>query len=302
MNILRSVIARRQPQQAVNLLAVNPTPALAENSLTRLVQQQDGLPEDRGVRGDQNFIHLSSLLHDFCPRKRLLMERDEASGLWNPRSADRVLWEMGRAAERYCREQIIKSLNYSGVVGTWVCPCETTKYTGYYNPRVICNQCRLPCKDYDEVQLYDHQAGVVGRPDMLVEFGGRLTVVEFKSKSAKLFNDLREPEVDHVLQGLSYRRKLLNVATNPERVNDSIVVFYVAKDYTFRGSIYKEYHVRFDNQQYQPGLTVLRQQAMLTKQHREAGTLPPRLTQCTVPTSTTARNCSACSACFNRRD
>lgn len=296
--LLRSLLNRRA---TIPTTTAPPAPALGEGGVTQLVQRGDRSPEDRGVRGSPNYIHLSALLHDFCPRRRILQERGDVDGSWNPSSADRVLWAIGRAAEHYVRQQIITSLNYAGVVGTWNCPCETLKYTGYHVPQRSCRRCGLPATVYGEVELFDHELGIVGRPDMLVEFGGMLTVLEFKSKEVNAFNELTSPEITHVTQALSYQRMVRKIATRPEMVNPQAVIFYVSKGYLFRGSPYREYHVsETSHQTVVPSLEVTKSQALLVKQHRVAETIPPRLGVCSSPSSSTAKKCAACAMCFLR--
>lgn len=292
-SILRSLLNRSTPAQQ----AVAPTPSLRRGLLTELITSRDRLPDDKGVRGNPNYVHLSTLLRDFCPRRRILQERGEAIGDWNPRSADRVLWEIGRAAERHVRNQLIAALNYAGVLGQWSCRCGELRYEGFRS-QAVCRRCKDTANVYGELELYEHNLGIVGRPDMVLELDGKLVVLECKSIALKGFNDLQQANADHVIQALSYRGLLASSVSNPAQVHDEVVLLYVAKDYSFQGGVYKEYHVRFDAAQYDAGLSIIGSSALGVKAMRESGQLPPRQAVCTSPDDRMPKNCAACAACF----
>jgi len=261
-------------------------------------------------RGGTGYTHGSSLIN-MCARKHALMAL-LGSGYKPVRSADRLLWAIGRAVEKHIRTAFIGQVKGAGVIGVWSCRCGKTTDTGFCpSVKIKCSCCGLKLSSYGELTVFDHENRIVGNPDLLYARPdtNKVRVNEIKSMNKKDFDSLTTPKGDHVWQGLIYRR-LLEI--NDVDVDDSVAIIYGCKDYSFKGSPYKEYTVKV-TKQHEENLDRMWEKAgvvaefvaalKLGEETKEMSKhqkpLPSRIPQCSAATTTTAKGCDQCSACFS---
>lgn len=294
MNLLRALQNRVLPPGK----SEPPTIKFTDSFLSTLVITQDNIAEKDYIRDRKGYIHVTDLLR-FCARRQVLCVRDKIQQLKVPRCADRVLWEMGKAAERHVRTQIIKAMNYRNIVGNWGCFCGGLEYGGFFVADRVCARCNSPAIIYHEFTLADDDARIIGHPDLMFYYDNAMLVVEIKSMNKDDFKALSEPSPNHIFQGGSYRRLLLQRQTVP--VHREIAVLYVCKDYIFKGVPYKEYYPEPTKGQWPNVLDIAWKHAYDVKHALAEGIIPPRIEACPSSESTTAKNCVACTNCFARK-
>lgn len=271
-----------------------------ENYVRGKVESQDSKPEQ--VRGGSEFVHGSSLA-GLCARREVLasISPPNTVSVW---PADRIVWAMGRAAEKHVRTQFIDARRREGIVGAWSCRCGKTKHEGLYNHQVRCSTCRDRASNYGEISLFDYEMKIVGNPDLLFvrPDNYKLRVLEIKSMNKAEFEELVRPKPDHVIQALVYRRLLERNRMDPD---DGATIFYVCKDYRVRGGVYREFHVT-GTENSEALLDGMWERARAIRDWKIANgaganqDLPPRLPACNSPTAPMAKNCDRCTACFAR--
>lgn len=297
-------VAQREapPTIQVPASAMRITPAF----LTDLVRTADGSTEMRRHRTES--LHVSSLVGGdaVCPRARALAVLHNLN-VPNPVGGpERVMWALGRAAEHHVRTSIIAQVNRENVIGHWACRCETHYHCGYFPQGVRCERCDSALDTYTEVTLTDLEANITGNMDFGIDTSEGILAVECKSKAIRLFEALTQPEANHVLQAMSYRRMLINEGADwdvadrvPGRaVAPCVALIYVAKDFNPRISTYKEFHV-YSSPQWEQALDQMWENARLIGRALEGDGLPARLSACSAPTDVMPRNCYACASCFS---
>ena len=286
-----SLISRLENKARRNVTQANALPSFSPDFLTALVRQQDEQPEDaRGVGG---YVHVTALL-DFCQRRWSLIAKEIDNRPSLPKSADRVMWAIGRALEHHVRTQIIASVGRQSVYGLWKCPCGGLEVLGLGNSS-SCNSCKREASIFHEVPVFDHELKITGSPDLVLLHGSQgFRVVEIKSMNKKDFDLLQAPVPNHVFQVNSYRKMML--ATGAVVCAEAIIL-YVAKDYSFK-SPYKEFHVMPDDQM----LTIdaMFEQVRQLRATDERGQLPAKLAVCASVDSPFARRCPQAVSCFSR--
>ena len=215
------------------------------------------------------------------------------------------MWAIGRAVEKHIRDAFVRAVKREGVIGQWACRCGKSKRVGLYSPTYKCEHCSQGLYTYGEVTLLDHQYRIAGNPDLLYYRPDnlRLRIVEIKSKKQALFDELTKPEANHILQASIYRRL---AKIEGYDVDDYVSIVYGSKDYTFRGRPYKEYHI-LPSEGVEATLDDMWSRAGAVREFLDAfkiegvsATLPNRITACASVTSTTAKGCDQCHACFAR--
>lgn len=263
------------------------------------VMAGDRSPEK--VRGGSGYVHASSLIA-CCPRRHALMSL-LGSGYKVPRSADRLVWAIGRAVEAHIRNQFIEQVDGAGVIGEWSCQCRKSKTDGFRpSVKLKCETCGKPQTHYGELALFDHEYRIVGSVDLLYARpdNHRVRVNEIKSINKKEFDLLTCPKGDHVWQALIYRRLLQR---NGVDVDDKVAVIYGCKDYSFKGPPYLEFSVK-PSPEHETGLDKMWKRAAeirdftLAKANKTKAVLPPRIQLCPHANTVTAKSCDQCNACF----
>jgi hypothetical protein len=293
--------ALRRLRQTVDAPASSGAGEMVPDYVATLVSSMDLAPEAGREGGD--YIHASALI-GLCIRAQALAHR--LGGLRRtPDSAQRLVWALGRAAEKHVRTQFIAAVDAAGVVGSWRCPCGEAVRDGLRgDPPAVCAQCRKPADEYSELVLVDHEARIIGSPDMLFRRpdDGRLRVVEIKSMNRKDFELLSAPLPDHVLQAAIYRRLL---AENHPETDEEVSVMYVCKDWTRRP--YREFSVDSQAPKTLEWLDAAWERAREYQRWRagdlagqRALPLPQRLPQCTEVAAPAAKKCACGTPCFAR--
>lgn len=264
------------------------------------VRSMDTKPET--MRGGGDYLHGSSL-PGICSRKEALSRLANDLRTVTPNPADRIVWALGRAAETHVRTQFVESQRRHDIIGTWSCLCGELKHSGRYNRALRCPRCSTLADNYNELTLWDHNAKIVGNPDLLYirPDDQSIRVVEIKSINKKEFDALAAPKIDHVIQASIYQRLL--EMNDDDADTSAVTIFYVCKDYAFKP--YKEFHV----------VTTPQIRLMLDdmwanaydiatwKAQRASGVmtpLPERQALCSSSQATKAKNCERCAACFAR--
>lgn len=269
-----------------------------DQGLAKILDAQDRISEQS--RDGAARVHLSSIMSDWCSRRYAIHFRHGGFINRTPQSADRLLWEIGRAVERHIRAQLIAARGAESVLGIWRCVCKRTERTGFglSNPP-SCRHCFTPVSNYGELQVVTPDMPLDGNPDLILATGRVLRVVECKSIKLKDFEALEEPKADHMMQASGYAFLLPRVCPPGFEVSSDVTILYGAKDYPRPGvRVYKDFTKRA---RVDAGLLV--SQAMQEVAGILAGDksipLPPRLTACSSSGATRAKNCSACALCFS---
>lgn len=268
---------------------------LPEGFLSRIINTQDNLPEKK--RHNEGYLHLSDLLRGVCARAVRFSDERPDSPIYNAANGgQRLVWKIGRAVEQHIRDSYIKGVKGKGVLGEWSCKCGAVKQTGVFSEKWgNCGRCRTAPKNYGEVSVYDHDAGIVGNPDFPVYVGDVLHVTEIKSMNKKDFDALTAPVPDHIFQAAGYRRLLKK---NGYVVSDKVIILYATKDYMF-GSPYKEFHVNVNKPEIDRVLDNAWKAAQKIREARIKGVIP-REKICSSTSSPAAKKCAFCTECFSR--
>lgn len=267
--------------------------------LSRSIATVDSAADDMRVGSD--YVHASSLVRNWCPRRHAIFHRyeDSLTTVNSPRSSDRLLWAIGRAVENHIRHSLILAYGPEQFFGVWSCLCGRKSFTGLGSSTPpICNSCNTPAARYGELLLVSERLRVRGSPDMIMLVEDGLRVLEIKSKKLDLFQELVDPEADHINQASIYTALLPLAAELP--VSPNVTIVYGAKDYPRPGVLpYKDLtrpaNVRWAERQMEEGV---RRPLHALLSGDTSAPLPPRIGACGTPNTTTARNCQACTLCF----
>ena len=275
-----------------------PSDNLAEGDgfVVSCVKLADNAPEES--RGGSDFVHVSTLIGDkWCPRAHLIQSRHQQGQSSCVNSQLRIVWELGRAAEKHVRNQFIKMHGRHRVIGVWKCKCEQTEHIGPGTNNNLCPSCGTGTDTYNELPLIDPSINKTGNPDLIfIAKDDGLEVVEIKSIKKDAYELLFKADPDHVMQGRSYVN-LLRDKLPGRRVNGRVL--YVAKDYVRPNmSPYMEFPIKEDAAS-DEHLDALDDSVEDMRAHEVAGTLPDRLPSCSSPSSKKAKGCSACGLCFS---
>jgi hypothetical protein len=270
--------------------------------LKQRVGSFDQRPES--IRFGGEYLHATSLL-DFCPRAHALVEGfEDFPGLeQTPRSCDRLVWALGREAEKHVRDSLAQTMP-DLALGSWRCLCGNTSHVGTLRDVLnnsemhTCAKCERDPIYYEELEWVDDVAKVVGHSDFVYVLpdSTKLRIVEIKSINKRDFEKLTTPQAAHRLQAGIYQQ-LMRHNMGDDMVDEKVTIFYVCKDYV-QGSPYKEYHVPMlahHTAAIENGFDLARQRA-----NRNAGAgLPPRLSACAKSTNPKAAGCALCGVCHS---
>lgn len=321
--------------------AVEPTTPSQNINLIDLLQDSDRIPESNRLaeQAETGLIHVSSL-PEICPRALALAEDYQTLDVLfkNVSSNDRIVWAMGRAAEKHVRDTLIPKLGINNVLGSFLCPCGHTEHTPNppQNPQSlassglrrvprgtilepvseypVCSRCNNPVSIYQEQRLIDPTVNVVGNSDLIYRNAeGKWVVLEIKSMKGDMFKELTARHDQqkgsvltttvngHIYQATAYHKLLTNLGYD---VAESVKILYVSKNY-LRQAPYKEYDITV-NETMRRRLVVEWEKAEVYKNYRDQkearGTairLPPRLGVCQDCMSTRAKSCPVVEPCFN---
>ena len=285
-----AALVRQPPRGAEPVL-----PSFGPGFVKQLIEGQDGITDSRALDG---YIHVSRL-SELCPRRHVLIHKDGLAKEASPHPTARVCWAMGRATETHVRAQLIAAMGRSIVVGKWSCVCGSLVYEGSHRLSLVCPRCRQPATIYGELDVIDGPHGIAGHPDFLFWLMRRLVIMEIKSINKKDFVALTGPEADHAFQIGSYHKML--VARGDMRIAPVGIIVYVSKEYDPRFSPYKEFHIKFSEEEWlQNSLSMAWDKAAAAQAGMNSDQLPPRLPACINPAAPEAKKCCACVSCFSR--
>lgn len=218
--------------------AVTTTEEPDTDEILKQLYAEDRRAEPSRHGGD--LIHASHLIHNHkCARMLFLANYMVGEGVTfseAPFGAMKLVWALGRAAEKHARTNLLKNPSIRArAFGMWRCRCRATEARGHLpTPPQRCTRCGTLADRYDEVTLADDDAGIMGNPDMLLKQGTRYTVIEIKSIKTKStsahdgFDSIEAPQPKHVEQGFSYVKL---GERNGLYMHEKPVTLYVAKDF-----------------------------------------------------------------------
>lgn len=209
---------------------------LPQSHVRGVVDRQDRLPDFE--RGADGYTHVSSAI-DGCARKMIIAAQEGIEVRRFTTGGHRVMWELGKAAERHVTKQFLDGSNLRGVWGVWSCGCGDFVHTGLVPDETRCVSCRKPRRRFSKARLSDDEYKLTGEPDLPFLIRGLMAVCEVKSMTPKDFEKLAAPKANHVIQAATYRAMF---ARRNFRVTDHVSIFYVNKQFQF-GSPYKEFVV-----------------------------------------------------------
>lgn len=255
--------------------------------LLSLLSQKDREVEAR--REGLSSIHVTAALSaDFCPRREWLIRRYETSaGVNTPFSSQRIIWALGRAAEKHVRDTLLLSMK-GNAVGRWGCACGASFVVGRFDASQSCRKCGTPLDSYGEFRASSPTGAVSGSIDFLYQDTGECYgVMEVKSIQKADYENLSGPLIAHVHQCLFYVHLLRGMGATVNRAS----ILYVAKD-AVSGSPYKVYDLPLE---IPPAVIEAHKDAEVSFQEE----LPAKRSGCNTPSSPVASKCSQCALCFS---
>lgn len=297
MSLLAKGIKRMREKKTTppkNARSCKPIP----DDLISLVRRRDARLEE--PRGKDGAIHVSALVSTGCARKLALEISAAREGTAKPASVSsdmRVVWTMGRAAEKHVRQAWIEELQ-ERAFGSWQCRCgKTTSQNTFFSPDAVAECCGGKLDQYIEIDLQHAGIGLTGHPDFVCQAEDGLRVVEIKSINASGFDSLKEPKPQHVAQLLHYIDMMPGVTR--EKISPIGHVFYVRKEFSFKGVPYKSFDIDSSAPVHKMALESGIDRADSVRTYLDGGKLPSRLGQCKTPNTPTAKKCGACELCFS---
>lgn len=286
---------------------------LADDALIRLIVKQDKKP-DPPRTNPKGYIHVSSIIRGECPRAISLRKLNKIVYDERATGAVRIMWELGRAAEKHVRAQLIATLPPLQVYGQWKCPCHTTERPGrtregFAEDKGKCVRCGHSAMIYVELDLECDSYFVTGHPDFVLILDGCIYPVEIKSitnsananKNKEGFNTLEKPMVNHILQVACYHRMLAPLAKKLGiPLGQKAIVLYVGKDFDgFRTPYpYKQFNVSPFAHKLAIQEIFNDAKAAYLGYTASPTVLPPRLDLCPHPGSKCAGGCDMVHQCF----
>lgn len=244
-------------------------------------------------------VHVSSLF-DFCPRRQFLFCESPMLGHKQVRVSDLVVWKIGRGIESLIRESLLKHWDYKDIYGEWSCTCGQARRKGLYpGHKVRCDSCSSCLNIYNELRLIDEDCGVIGSPDILIRYKGKLVVIEIKSINDKGFMARKEagiPLANHLLQPYMYHRLLRKNSLTP---NPTMIIIYCKKEYQYNSPIL-EFHVPALDSKFGKVADEMLDRAKIVKDAFSTNKLPKR--ECDSETCYAAKKCAVRDLCFQYKE
>lgn len=241
----------------------------------------------------REFIHVSDVINK-CVRKIALMEmleqRHPREIIWDGQG---VTYAIGNAIGDYVVKRFTTA-HPEKLWAEWGCACGATKRKGLLSrvSTTKCKECGTPLDKHHEVAFIDEDWQITGSPDILLYIDelGAYHIVELKSMTANMFNDLARPLPDHKVQ-VAFYWQILHRLGWP--LVDRCSILYINKEFSFRLP-YKEYLIDPNEQ----GL-LAPYMADIDNfvNFRATGELPP-LTHCASIDASSAKSCPVCVTCF----
>lgn len=255
--------------------------------LLTILSQRDREVEAR--REGLDAIHVTAALSgDFCGRREWIIRNYNTNvGTNTPFSSQRIVWALGRAAERHVRDSLLASMR-GNAVGVWSCVCGKESHIGKFVTDRKCTACDTLLEIYGEHRAVSPSGNVSGSIDFLYQdeeedYG----VLEIKSIQKADYEKLTGPLTSHRDQCNFYVHLLRLRGLKVGRAS----VLYVAKD-AVSGSPYKVYEIPME---IQPSVIQAHKDAEEAFQEE----LPAKRSGCASPSSPIARKCSQCAMCFS---
>lgn len=244
------------------------------------------------------FVHVSDLLAR-CIRKFAL---SETLGHSKPPQGVSIAAAITYAQGEVIHDVVRARAAVGGprtVWGNWKCLCGSTRTNTPCFYEVVkdttCPTCRSSLTTYVEVSMFDRENMIVGNPDLLLWLPDlqALYIEEIKSIAPDAWKELVRPDPDHVIQVLFYWYLM---RLNGYRITNRVSIIYFTKGFTFRGDPWKEFTLDAEKEVHRLGLYL--EMARQLKAFRAGGELPNRSADCPTETTTKAKNCEHCRACF----
>lgn len=266
--------------------------ALGDSPVIDLIK---ACPRTFGRFREGDRLHVSDVVSK-CLRKLALVRRLGATLPSEVISESlRITFAQGEAIHDYVKARLASG-HPDSVYGKWVCPCGSHTTLPMTATEALregeCTHCSKPATRYVEIQVLDKELPITGSPDVLFYLHQHRAfhILEIKSISASMWDDLVRPQPDHVIQVLTY----WYLMKQHYNVMDEVSILYANKGYVFKLP-YKEFTIR-------PSEVVGRLTEYLddVRQYAESlggGGLPDRRL-CISPSSAEAKKCTVCAVCF----
>lgn len=203
--------------------------------ISNLVQQDI---KSSNSRDTKKYVNLSSLLYMVCPRYYyLLWDTPDILKESAGSSSMKNVWVIGKALEEHVVSGLIEYYGKSNCLGKWQCKCGAISKNGFIDKVTKCKKCNSLNDIYSEFDLTSDEYGIVGHPDFVARYKGKLLVYEFKSTKIDTYKEILEGNLSssteqmmakHRLQGISYIKLLRKLGYE---VHDRLMLTYIAKDY-----------------------------------------------------------------------
>lgn len=241
-------------------------------------------------------LHVSTLLYDFCPRKKFLLKIFDKQVTYdrakNITPAHIVMWEIGRAVENVIRRAVITCSKHIKPYGLWNCPCGMTQVSGLFDSKKHCLICSRPVDIYQEIEVHDKKFNIMGRPDLILFDGTEYTVVEIKSITKGQYEKLDHPIGMHCLQSFFYYTLLKRAGL---KLSSKIIVIYCQKEFIY-GTPFKEFELNAYDEKLSSQTNIIVKRAIDYQTSVKTGKSPLRV--CKAITDRKAKNCPMKEICF----
>ena len=278
------------------------------------------------LRRRRDCFHPSEISRGFCPREWLLMDRNRDLYLAESGTAQQQLhFATGHALH----EMVQATLGRAGVLwGNWKCTrnCSggTCTFTGFKPDKDACPD----SKDgwvYEEISVVDEELNIRGHTDGILVLRKGKFVFEFKSANTRTFSTLLEPLQAHKIQGMWYldvlernarqeEKQLMELQAQGHDVDlalkivrmpyKGVIIVYMNKNDQSMREFLVDRNTKLSIAGKPTKETVYdivqetKPVLVETLRHRDEGTLPPRLDECTKKSCPRARKCAARHICF----
>jgi hypothetical protein len=269
-------------------------------SLIKMIDERlAGVEEQR----THKIVHISDLSRSdgFCPREFAILDvtKKKPKGRYIS-SALRVAFDNGNALSDLCRNKWLEQ----DVVGDWKCGyCKRIVVEFSKKPKVAC-KCGSRLWQYNEVCIINPHNGATGSIDFLIDFGlGKHTMIECKSMSRDMFDDLKAPLAEHRIRTQLYLLHWSQVAgPHAGKVDtERAIVLYISKGYgikneDFGGKVlpFKEFVVERDDAAVMP---LYKRADAIYAFRKNSGPMPSGI--CVSGLDSRAKSCPVALECFS---
>ena len=304
MTLLRTLTAKVKGETNTDV-ALPP-----ENFIKDLVDAADREPIQQRAGTFTEYVHVSSLANNFCARQYAIALKEDLPMYETVSGGMRVVWAQGRASEDHLRDAFIQKYGIRNIYANWGCEFHRDsdpKDKHDFKQRMFkpdkC-KCGGELNKFHEPNLYENNAKVSGRPDLVFRYRNWMHITEIKSIKSEIdspnknqhltFEELTEP-LQTAQNQASFYPDLLKKMEPDFNVSPIVRYVYIAKAFKM-GSPYKEFTVDHSTPKWKTHRNELYEEAKQIKEFIETDKLPPRI--CPSIGSPLAKKCVVSARCF----